>query len=64
MIGHNPGICDMAQRLLDHPLDHPRMDDYPTGATLVADFNAAQWGDIVWGQGRAVDFVIPRELTG
>ena len=42
MIGHNPGIADFAARLLDKAPDHPRFHDYPTGATLIADF-ALPW---------------------
>lgn len=60
MIGHNPGIADFAERLLAQPVMHDRFWDYPTGATLVAQFDAPP----DWGGGRAVDFVIPRELTG
>jgi phosphohistidine phosphatase len=62
MIGHNPGICDMAQLLVNEPPAHDRFDDYPTGATLVCDFEADNWQDVYWRQGKVVDFVIPREL--
>jgi phosphohistidine phosphatase len=46
----------------DLPHDHPRFDDYPTGATLVAEFDIADWQDLQEGTGRAARFVIPREL--
>ena len=62
MVGHNPGICELAHRLVDDPPTHIRFSDYPTGATLVCDFDAANWTDVAWHQGRVVDFVIPREL--
>ena len=39
MIGHNPGIADFAARLVSAPPAHDRFDDYPTGATLVAEFD-------------------------
>lgn len=62
MIGHNPGICEMAHRLVDDTPLHDRFHDYPTGATLVCDFDGESWADIEWFDGTVVDFVIPREL--
>lgn len=62
MIGHNNGIADMARRLVSHPPDHPRFDLYPTGATLVADFDVAKWEKATWGMAQVVSFVVPREL--
>lgn len=64
MVGHNPGIADFAEQLLNQPPDHPRFWDYPTGATLVAQFDITDWRALTWGSGRAVDFVLPRELIG
>lgn len=62
MVGHNPGICDMANRIVQTPADHIRFLDYPTGATLVCDFDMAHWQDVDWFTGDVVDFAIPREL--
>jgi phosphohistidine phosphatase len=62
MIGHNPGICEMAQALVADAPDHDRFDDYPTGATLVCDLDIATWAEAEWHSARTVDFVIPREL--
>lgn len=62
MIGHNPGIGSLAGRVLQRMPEHERFSDYPTGATLVADFEAVRWGDVDYGTGHAVDFVVPREL--
>ncbi len=62
MLGHNPGIAEFAERLLSAPPDHPRFDDYPTCATLVARFDSSTWRDVAWGQGETVDFAIPREV--
>ncbi|MEX5730109.1 phosphohistidine phosphatase [Rhodovulum iodosum] len=63
MIGHNPGIAEFAARLLSRPPRHPRFDTYPTCATLVAEFDAADWADVEFGTGRPVDFVVPKDLT-
>jgi len=62
VLGHNPGIAEFAGRLLAAPPPHGRFDDYPTGATLVAEFLLTRWEQAGWGQARAADFVVPREL--
>ena len=64
MLGHNPGIGWFAQTLVAVPPPHPRFFDYPTCATLVAEFDIDRWEEVGTGTGKAVDFVIPRELTG
>lgn len=65
IIAHNPGIGDLALRLArmvrQHP-SHSRFADYPTGATLVAQWDADTWHDIDWSQGKIIDFIVPREL--
>ena len=63
MIGHNHGICEFASQLVETPPSHARFEDYPTGATLVCDFEADSWLEVDWHQGRVVDFVIPRALV-
>ena len=63
MIAHNPGIAWFAQQMLATPPDHARFADYPTGATLVVDFDVDDWEDVKPGSGVVVDFVIPRELS-
>ncbi|MBZ0124027.1 MAG: histidine phosphatase family protein [Roseovarius sp.] len=64
MIGHNPGIGWLAQNLVADAPPHPRFFDYPTGATLVAEFDVVDWSGVGTGKGRAIEFIIPRELTG
>ena len=64
MIGHNPGICALANALLREPATHERLSDYPTGATLVCDFDVTAWAEVDWHSADYVDFVVPRELTG
>ena len=63
MIGHNPGIAAFAEDLLEHAPDHPRFHDYPTCATLVAEFDLERWADLRPGTGRVLDFVIPADLA-
>ncbi|TDX31185.1 SixA phosphatase family protein [Rhodovulum visakhapatnamense] len=62
MLGHNPGIADFAARLLDGPPDAQRFASFPTCATLVADFDAADWTEIEFGTGRMIDFITPKQL--
>lgn len=64
MLGHNPGIAEFARRLLSAPPPHREFARFPTGATLVADFDAPGWQVLRPGSGRTVDFVVPRELEG
>ena len=63
MIGHNPGIAEFAQRLVAHPPTTPDFQRYPTGATLVVDFDAPDWASVGFGLGVAADFVVPREIV-
>ncbi|MDX5350025.1 MAG: histidine phosphatase family protein [Paracoccaceae bacterium] len=63
MIGHNPGIAEFAARLVAHPPASPDFQRYPTGATLVVDFDAEDWGAVAFGSGVVVDFIVPREIV-
>ena len=62
LIGHNPGIAAFAHQLLrDHPA-HEGFARYPTCATLVADFEIADWSALTPHSGAARAFVVPRDL--
>ena len=63
MVGHNPGIAAFAADLLAKAPDHPRFDDYPTSATLVARFEIQEWSDVNWRAGQVEAFVIPSDLA-
>lgn len=62
MLGHNPGIAEFAHRLVAKTPISSQFTRYPTGATLVVDFDAASWGEVAFGQGVTVDFIVPREI--
>ncbi|QFT64603.1 histidine phosphatase family protein [Roseivivax sp. THAF30] len=64
LIGHNPGIGITAGDLVAEAPSHSRFADYPTGATLVAEFDIDAWSELTLGTGRVVHFAIPRELPG
>lgn len=61
MLGHNPGIAEFAHRLVAHAPIHTDFQRYPTGATLVVDFQIESWEDAAYGIGAAVDFLVPAE---
>jgi phosphohistidine phosphatase len=63
IIGHNPGIAEFAARLLSRPPANPEFARYPTGATLVADFDVDAWSDVGFGMGVVDDFIVPREIA-
>ena len=62
MLGHNPGIAGFAGWLMHGPPQHARFRDYPTCATLVAEFPVDSWAEVAPGTGAALAFVVPREL--
>lgn len=62
MVGHNPGIADLAMRLVATPPEHTRFTDYPTGATLVAEWDGTDWAALQVETGQAAEFIVPREL--
>ncbi|EBA18334.1 phosphoglycerate mutase family protein [Roseobacter sp. SK209-2-6] len=62
LISHNPGIAAFAHAIVTSPPEHRRFDDYPTGATLIAEFDIDNWSDLAWSSGTVVDFIVPREL--
>lgn len=59
MIGHNPGIAEFAALLPARPPAHPDFRRYPTAATLVVDFQIADWREARPGTGSVLDFFVP-----
>ncbi len=64
LLGHNPGLAQFAHQIVKHPPDHSRFEDYPTGATLLLEFDIPNWQALQPETGRVLDFVVPRELLG
>jgi phosphohistidine phosphatase len=67
LVGHNPGIADLAGWLCtggDQAKRTQLAKKYPTGAVAVIDFAVEMWKDIDADSGTLIDFVIPRDLAG
>lgn len=69
VVGHNPGIEELAGLLAREPVrrkERERRDvleeKFPTAALAVLDFDIAKWRDIRPGDGKLVDFVRPKDL--
>ena len=62
ILGHQPGIGELATRLLPEPPDDPEYLRYPTAGTAVIDFDVADWTEAHWGEGRLFAFTTPRRL--
>ncbi|WP_313135204.1 SixA phosphatase family protein [Paracoccus jeotgali] len=57
LIGHNPGIGEFAASLPANPPNDPEFGRYPTGATLVVDFQIDRWADLQPKTGSVQDFL-------
>ncbi|MEL6915979.1 MAG: histidine phosphatase family protein [Pseudomonadota bacterium] len=61
-LGHNPGIAAFARDILAEPPGHERFHDFPTGATVVADYEG-DWAELSPGSATLRAFTVPRDLT-
>jgi phosphohistidine phosphatase len=69
IVGHNPGLEQLATLLAREPVKRKERDrfdlieeKFPTGALAVLDFDVSRWRDVAEGQGALIDFVRPRDL--
>lgn len=66
VIGHNPGLGDLALRLVGEgpkALRHELSEKFPTAALAVLEFDAEDWAGLAYGGGRLLRFVHPRQLA-
>ncbi len=56
LVGHNPGLTDLANRLCDFGVSN-----MPTGATLCLDFEVDTWAAVWAGAGRVVFYDYPKK---
>jgi len=61
MVGHNPGIGELAALLPARAPVDPDFRRFPTAATLVIDFEIASWADAKAGGGSVLDFFVPHK---
>jgi phosphohistidine phosphatase len=62
LVGHNPGIEELAGRLAAPDSGRPGLR-FPTAAVAVFEFTGA-WPDTAPGQARLLDFAVPADLKG
>ena len=62
LIGHNPGMGDLARLLLESPPDDPAFAKYPTAAITVMAFDMADWTDVKPGSAQLVVFATPKTV--
>jgi phosphohistidine phosphatase len=69
VIGHNPGLEELAALLAREPVrrkERERHDvleeKFPTAALAVLDFDVTRWRDLRPGEGILADFVRPKDL--
>lgn len=65
LIGHNPGMHELAHILAGHGNGDLREQlgaHYPTGALAVLDFQSDSWADIMPGAGTLSQFITPKAL--
>ena len=63
IVGHNPGLEDLALGLASEGADRTRMEEkYPTAALATIDLPANEWSAIERSSGALVAYVRPRDL--
>jgi len=62
VIGHNPGIHEVALALAGDTAPEPLRAGLPTGALVSLRFGATSWARIVAGEGVVTRVLIPRDL--
>ncbi|MEI2298974.1 SixA phosphatase family protein [Ensifer sp. MJa1] len=66
VVGHNPGMEDLALELIGSGDPNTRLrlaDKFPTAALAVLEFEATNWREISAGGARLAHFVTPRSLA-
>jgi phosphohistidine phosphatase len=65
LVGHNPGIADLAAWLCSHGKADQRASlarKFPTGALAVIEFDVEDWGDVDAEAGRLIEFATPKQI--
>ena len=63
LIGHNPGLHQLALALASRGADLPRVEEkLPTGALATLVVDCESWTALRHGDAELVDYVVPRDL--
>lgn len=69
IVGHNPGIADIAVRLARKPQSNEEnafrdrmIEKFPTAALAVLEFDVESWSKIALGEGALAEFIRPMDL--
>jgi phosphohistidine phosphatase len=63
LIGHNPGLHDLALVLASRGADLPQLEEkFPTGALATLVVHSESWTTVGAGDAELVDYVVPRQL--
>jgi phosphohistidine phosphatase len=63
LIGHNPGLHDLALLLASRGADLPQLEaKFPTGALATLVVDSESWSALSPGDAELVDYVVPRQL--
>jgi phosphohistidine phosphatase len=65
IVAHNPALHEIAIALTGTGAGHLRaalMDNFPTGAVAVLDFESPDWGDVAFRRGHLRSFITPKRL--
>jgi len=63
LVGHNPGLQELALALAAHGPDVPRLEEtFPTGALATLVVDCESWRALKTGEAELVDYVVPRDL--
>ena len=63
LIGHNPGLHNLALILASRGADLPQLEEkFPTGALATLAVHSDSWTALSPGEAELVDYVAPRQL--
>ena len=57
VFGHNPGLTDFVNSLMDGEMD---IDNVPTCGVVAFEFDLERWKDVAWGKGKMLFFDYPK----